>query len=63
MYLGWEWMCIYHILIQTKDKNLRKIHLTMNLLSYCYDQVFYQNIIPSAQLKLMKRLWMICYVE
>lgn len=55
-------MCIYHILIQTKDKNLRKIHLTMNLLSYCYDQVFYQNIIPSAQLKLMKRLWMICYV-
>ena len=40
--------------VQTANKDLHKIDINMiikNLLSYCYVQEFYQNILSSAQLK------------
>ena len=40
--------------VQTAGKDLHKIDINMiikNLMSYCYFQEFYQNILSSAQLK------------
>ena len=45
--------------VQTADKELHKIDINMiikNLLSYCYVQEFFQNILSSAQLKIKETI-------